>query len=240
MDKQRIVDEIRRTAAMNGGKPFGVDRFYKATGIKRSDWLGKIWARWGDALLESGFEPNQLMVADEESNLLEKFIGLMREMSKFPTMDEVKMKARSVSGFPWHSSFRRFGSKQQFAARILEYSSDREGYDDVVALCKPIAEAKIASPSIEAAGREETFGFVYLMKSGKYYKIGRSYHVGGRERDLSIQLPEMIRTVHFIKTDDPNGIEAYWHKRFESKRKNGEWFDLTAADITAFKRRKFM
>jgi hypothetical protein len=48
MTKEEILNEIRRTAKENSGKPLGQNRFLKETGINPYDW-GKYWARFGDA-----------------------------------------------------------------------------------------------------------------------------------------------------------------------------------------------
>ncbi len=53
-------------------------------------------------------------------------------------------------------------------------------------------------------------------------------------------MPYKTEEVHVISTDDPVGIEAYWHNRFREKRLEGEWFQLSAADVKAFQRRRVM
>jgi hypothetical protein len=240
MDKQHILDEIKRTARANGGMPLGRLRFFRETGIKESDWKGKYWARWNDAVTEAGLQPNQKTGAYEEELLIERFICLMRELGRFPVVAEIRMKVRTDPSFPNDKTFGRFGQKREFAAKILDYCRTRSGYDDVTALCTPIAHHPDAKARRDVDGSQAVLGYVYLMKSGKFYKLGRSNAAGRREYELGIQLPEKLKTVHVIRTDDPAGIETYWHRRFEEKRKNGEWFDLGGADIAAFKRRKFM
>ena len=226
-------------AGANGGKPPGRRRFAQETGIKDFDWEGKHWVRWSDAVREAGFEPNRLQSSYDEGFLIEKFIELIRDLGHFPTTIEVKLRGHHDGSFPSHNTFGRFGSKQQSATKILNYCATRTGYDDVLALCAPLAKLP---QDVEAddAKSEQALGFVYLMKSGRYYKIGRSNAAGRREYELAIQLPEKLKTIHSIRTDDPPGIERYWHRRFETKRKNGEWFDLNPLDVKAFRRRKFM
>lgn len=214
-------------------------RFFRETGIKESDWKGKFWARWNDAVREAGLEPNKKTSAYEESLLIEKYISLMRELGRFPVVAEIRMKVRADDSFPNDRTFERFGSKPEFAAKILEYCQARSGYEDVAALCATIADRPEAKGE-DVDDDQTAIGYVYLMKSGKFYKLGRSNAAGRRGYELGIQLPEKLKTVHVIRTDDPAGIEAYWHRRFEEKRKNGEWFDLDTADVTAFRRRKFM
>jgi len=102
-------------------------------------------------------------------------------------------------------------------------------------------DAERLRPAIEPAAKVSAvaFGSVYLLKGpGRRYKIGRTNAFGRRRRELSIQLPFDTRKVHVIETDDPVGVESYWHQRFAAKRINSEWFELEAADVAAFKRWK--
>lgn len=243
MEKQHILEEIKRTAGANGGKALGKMNFLRATGIKDTDWRGKHWARWGDAVREAGFEPNEKTTAFDEILLIEKVICLIRELGRFPVESELRLKSRADPSFPCSTTIAvRLGSKRQQVATIQKYCDARPGYEDVLTHC---IEATRERPTESNTGEEDgesegNPGFVYLMKSGRHYKIGRSNAAGRREYELAIQLPERAVTVHVIRTDDPVGIEEYWHKRFGEKRKNGEWFDLSSTDVSAFKRRKFM
>ncbi len=241
MTKQHILNEIRRTAQANGGVPLGRSTFFKETGIKDADWKGKFWARWNDAVREAGLAPNKFQGAFEETSLIEKFIPILREFGRFPVVPEMRMKKRSDASFPNEKTLReRFGTRKEFAAKILTYCQSREGYEDIATICTATLSVQDTELEDDGARREENGGFVYLLKSGRFYKVGRSNSAGRREYELAIQLPEKATTVHAIRTDDPVGIEEYWHKRFDSKRKNGEWFALESSDVAAFRRRKFM
>jgi hypothetical protein len=75
VDKRQVIAEIKRVAAGSGGKAPGRQRFEKATGIVMSTWYPHLWLRWGDALTEAGFPPNQLAVKMDSGLVLDKYIA---------------------------------------------------------------------------------------------------------------------------------------------------------------------
>lgn len=240
MEKQYIIEEIRRTAQANGGIPLGKARFLVETGIRETDWSGRFWVKWGDAVREAGYEPNKKQAAFEGKWLLEQLAILIRELGHYPTIAELRMKAREDERFPSHNTFARFGKKAQVASALMTWCKANAGWEDVLAMCTPIFVAEVPEELPYQALSTFEAGYVYLLKSGRYFKIGRSNAPGRREYELAIRLPEPVSTVHTIKTDDPAGIERYWHKRFADRHKNGEWFELNREDVSAFRRRKFM
>lgn len=241
MTKVHILNEIRRTTAMNGGVPLGWRRFRSETGIRETDWLGIHWARWSDALRECGIAPNRLTAGYSDEHLLRCYADLAVELGRLPASSDIRLKTSRTPGFPTEKTYRRFGGKSKIVMLVRAHTG--AGTPALLRMCD-----EYLAHHGDLDGEEENdgvahdveMGFVYLIKSGRFYKIGRSNAVGRRERELAIQLPERAVTLHTIRTDDPPGIEAYWHTRFAERRKNGEWFQLTREDVAAFKRRKFM
>jgi len=160
----------------------------------------------------------------------------VRDLGHYPTQAELKMYRQRTEGFPDPKVFyNKFGPKQLQIEALRSYC-DRAERPEVLDLLPPAAPW--TEDSVRDEGDDPNIGFVYLMKAGRYYKIGRTNAIGRREYEPSIQLPEKLETVHAIETDDVVGIERYWHERFADRRANGEWFSLTKPDVAAFKRRR--
>ena len=241
MTKDEVLREIRRTAAENGGVALGKTAFLAATGIRESDWSGRWWTTWGAAVREAGFEPQKLNPRIDDVLVLDAAAKIVRKYGRFPTAAEIRFECNSDSTLPSHNTFRRFGGLRGLRTRLREFAADRGISDVVDALPGEMAEAGASPADLDRGAEQRTSdGFVYLMKSGRHFKIGKANSVEERHRHLRIQLPQAAEVVHRIKTDDPFGIEAYWHRRFAEKRLNGEWFALSAEDVKAFRRRKFM
>ncbi len=242
--KQQILDEIVRTAAINGGVPLGQKAMVKQTGIQQWDWRGRYWLNWSDALAEAGFDPNTWNPRVDDDVVLQALALEVRRLGDFPTRAQIMMGRRRDPTFPSEASIRRRGSKSELIRRVLEFcEGEPDHYADVLAVLRPLAVMQESSTEQAHDQTSDTLvvGHVYLLKLGKHYKVGRSNSFGRRERELAIQMPERTTTVHVINTDDPVGIEAYWHRRFADRRvrADAEWFELTQEDVRAFKRRGF-
>lgn len=220
--------------AANGAAP-GTRTFEAETGIRRSEWLGVYWARWGDAVREAGIQANTLKEKISPDVMFGELALAARHFGHVPNAAERRLYARSHSAFPSHTTFdNHFEGKADMLRRFHEWLQEKPEFLDVAALVA--APEEIEAPRERTSPRE---GWVYLIKWGAHHKIGRGDQLERRVRQVQVSLPEKGDLVHAIRTDDPVGIEAYWHSRFADRRANGEWFKLTTADITAFKRRKY-
>jgi len=237
--KAHILNEITRTATANGGVPLGEARFEAETGIRRTDWFGIHWAKWGDAVREAGFIANEFNTAFEAELLLGKYAQYAQELGRLPTAGELRLKRRNDPEFPSWNTFARFGTKADLVKTLIEHCRLLQGFEDVVERCEDYLCSYLPVDNDHVASNGKlVVGYVYLLKHGsrRQYKIGRTNNQLRREGEIGIELPEKIEPIHVIETDDPAGVEAYWHRRFADKRLKNEWFELTADDVRAFKR----
>ncbi len=242
--KEEIVEHIKRIARAEGSAP-GRQRFEAVTGVKRHEWYGLHWARWGDALKDAGLTANGFQGQFDKEHVLNAYVSLIAKLGRVPTEGDIRIERRANDSFPSHSTLaNHIGLRRDRLVAALDHVRQHGLGQEA---------AKILSEAIEAlppASNEEDVverlgpvatGYVYMLKSGNFYKIGKTNSIDRRQYEIGLQLAEVLEPIHSIETDDPSGIEAYWHNRFKDKRMNGEWFNLDASDVRAFRlRKKFM
>lgn len=233
--KESIVKAYRELVDASDGKLIGAKVFVRETGVSKYAWNGGYWRNWAAFQEELGYVPNAPTQRIDDHVVLRSFAELAGSLGRVPTEPDIDLKRKSDPSFPGKAVFRRWGNKESMLRNAAAYCKDKPEFEAVSRLLEEGSSAgldqRIKSFHIE--------GFVYLLRSGKHYKIGRTNASGRRLRELAIQLPSKPDTVHVIETDDPEGIEQYWHRRFEKKRQGGEWFALSQDDVRAFKKRRF-
>lgn len=237
MDKSQIIAEIQRTAKENGGIPLGQRRFEASVGIPRSAWRGRYWRNWSEAIRDAGLIGNTPMERYDDQLLVESLVKLTRKICHFPGYADLRLAREADKAFPTHSVFMRLGSFARRVELVRDHAERSSEDHDILGLLPP---RETAATVEDAVPSEMSDGFVYMLKLGKHYKVGKTFSVPRRHREIALELPEKPDVVHAIRTDDPTGIEAYLHARFAARRTNGEWFDLSREDVQAFKKRKFM
>ena len=246
--REEIISEIRRFAAANHGRVPGATAFASATRIKESAWRGRYWARWTDAVREAGLEPSEWNQKIPEDDIVRQLADYIASIDHFPTRDEINVHARKVAGFPVAVTIkRRFGGMPQLAAALLEIARS-EGNERLAVLCdERLNRVRVDESKPTADTKEAThpahFGFVYLKYSPslRLYKIGKANDPNKRGVGISLLLPHDLVPKHEIRTDCPFLLEKYWEQRFRAKKTQGEWYDLTTADVQTFRgRREFI
>lgn len=138
------------------------------------------------------------------------------------------LKYLQVPGKP--KSRKNAKAKQNAALRRAKLQSFRDGTE---------FDAEAALEAIKNKGKSKksgpSEGIVYLLKSGPHYKIGKSVNFEKRLTQIKLQLPHAVEVIHVIRAADHSRAESHWHRRFAARRLNGEWFELSEAEVAEFK-----
>ncbi|MDD5544603.1 MAG: GIY-YIG nuclease family protein [Acidobacteriia bacterium] len=235
LSSESIIKTYTTLVNEHGGRLIGERVFIRETGISNYHWHGGFWRSWSAFQEAAGYSPNDQTQKIPDEVLLRRFAELALERNEPPIEADLNLKRKQDPSFPNKLAFRRWGNRDALLDAVALYCEGKEEFAPVLELLRQGSSRRLDL----RLGSLRVNGFVYLLRSGKNYKIGRTNAAGRRLRELAIQLPQKPDTVHVIETDDPEGIEQYWHRRFAEKRQGGEWFVLNADDVQAFKRRHF-
>jgi hypothetical protein len=255
MDKEKFLSEVRRITQENGGIPPGSRSFYAHTDMRESTWRGKPWNEWNnwnDVLEEAGYDRRTKNEKLPNSEILEQLALLAKKLGRFPVTLDMRREKRTNPNFPNDKTLlTSFGSREETLNALKDYCSAGSRFAELL----PTLEGTVLSATFKPKDGPNCndsdddpldIGYVYLIRSHDVYKIGCTRAPYRRAAEIANQSARGAELLHLISTDDPEGIEGYWHRRFAPQavqavnKATGEWFHLSAADIKTFKRRKSM
>lgn len=239
MTKDLVAQRIRALAAERDGH-VSLRTFLQETGIKEQWLRTQTWyGGWNKLLEELGIGTKSFSVPrTSPAEISEAIAKLLLRDGQWPTEDALARERRRDDNFPSLKVIRPLRKSGALARLIVQLGESETRFSKAAEIAAPYA--KESDDPMPDSSREKVRGYVYMLRSGRRYKIGKSTDPSRRWREVRLELPEETIQVHSIPTDDPTGIEAYWHQRFAAKRvRNTEFFELDADDVRAFKRRSY-
>ena len=79
--------------------------------------------------------------------------------------------------------------------------------------------------------RKGITGYIYVIKSGSAYKIGKALSLKKRALRYITETPDEIELVCSALVSDYTRVEQELHTQFADKRQRGEWFLLDLDDV---------
>jgi len=121
---------------------------------------------------------------------------------------------------------------ERFLKDVLHTSPDPERRRDAVERMVPDGSAPLPRHvNIHIAD-----GFVYVIQSGDFVKIGKSVEVERRLKAIAAANPQKIRIVNVFHVSDMHRLERALQHRFRSRRVRREWFRLDASEIETIRK----
>jgi hypothetical protein len=164
-----IIKTYTTLANERGGVPIGERFFTRRSGISRYNWMGGYWRSWSAFQEAAGYSPNDATQKIPDEVLLRRFAELALERGSIPTEADLNLKRKADPSFPGKLVFRRWGGRDALLEAAIAFC---EAHSELA----PALEILTAGTARRLGHRLASLnvhGFVYLIRSGKNFKIGR-------------------------------------------------------------------
>ncbi len=239
LPEQFVMDTYRKQVNVHG-KLLSQADFMRQTRISAYHWEGGYWRSWSEFQAALGFTPNKRKTKTPDGVLLRRYAELALELKRLPRYTDMKVRRRQDPSFPCDATYYLFGGHARFMLKLEAFCEGKPEFAPVAAMLDERRSQYIAR---QRNGTRGVRGFVYLCRAGepqlRTYRLGHERGGYKRVRRLAQRMRVLPDTIHVIDTDDPQGIESYWHARFRPYRMGENVYHLDWNDVLAFRLRRF-